>query len=72
MLHCLQSPDHRLDTGAHLLILLQQGRAFARQAVESLAQCAVLFAQLMHHRDEFAESLFEQLEFLTDESGLSG
>lgn len=71
MLHCLQASDHRLDTRTHLLVLLQQGRTFARKAVEPLTQRAVLFAKLVHHRDQLPEALLEKLEFLTDESGLS-
>ena len=72
MLHRFQPANHRLDSRTHLLVLLQQSRAFAGETIESLSQCAILFAKLSHHRDQFAKARLEQLEFLICGAGLSG
>ncbi len=64
MLHCLQAADHGLDTGAHLLILLQQSRTLTGQAIEPLSQRAIFFPQLAQHHYQICESLLEQIQFL--------
>jgi hypothetical protein len=64
VLHCLQPANHRLDTRAYLLVLLQEARAFAAQTVEPLPQRPILFPKLRHHRDQFSETLIEQFQFL--------
>ena len=43
-----QPADHGFDAGAHLLVLLQQRGAFAREVVLAMAQRAIFFGELLH------------------------
>ena len=72
MLHRLETTDHRLDARTDLLILLKQGGTLGGQAIETLTQRPILFPELGHHRDQFAETLLEQLKPLKTEAKAAG
>ena len=62
MLQGLQTPDHRLDAGAHLLVLVHEGRTLAGERLVTCAQCAILLPQVFERAEELIDPFCEARE----------
>lgn len=62
MLHSFESPDHRFDAAAHLLVLVQQSGALSDEGILPLPQRLILFLKLAADDDELFESFFQAFE----------
>ena len=62
MLQGLQPADHRLDTRAHLLILVHEGGALAGERFVAGTQRAILLAQMLQHGEQLIDALAEARE----------
>src|SRR5690606_6470175 len=63
LLHRFEPADHRLDSAAYLLVLLQERRPLGDQRFLPLLEGCVFLAQLLAELNQLLETLLEALEF---------
>ncbi len=66
LFHRLEAANHCFDSGANLLVLLQQVCAFSCQYVLTLLERTVLVLQLVAYTNERIDPLFEASEFVLE------
>ncbi len=66
MLQGLETPDHRIHTSAHLLILVQERRTLVRKRFVTLTQRAIFFLQLFHGRGQLCDAGFKSPELVIE------